>query len=919
MRGEILGKTTVTKSKNKKRRNAAQAAKIAPPTEAVDKPQADSEDPSLLRAIRQEPLALGIAVFIFARPWADGLTYFSFNLYYLWFLIGLTALWGARQLMRGQTIRGVTPMSLLLLFLFVVLLTGLGTVQLDKTYRYMLFWSGHALLFFLCLNCLRTRAAIGLVLGAFIATSLVNAMYALFHFQYMLPLMRKSVEDPAVLQQFFGTEGTEMSAELRYRLEVNRAFGNHLFPNALGAYLIMALGCTVGLLKPALAAWRQQPAATPGDSPTPFAVGAFAWLVSCLAGIMFLLKPAAILFQSMTDTQFMILGAAIVIITPLLIATLSALATTRLGYSWLRSRVNVCVLLLTLACSLFALWLSFSRGGMIALVGAVVVCTILYRWGSKMGPAFAKALTATTPLLIVAALVAGETGFAQESVNGTTAPPTVASPSNPGAVGKIDLSASDLGDTRTLNVRVTYWKVALLMIRDNFWTGVGLGNFGTVYPRYQYLGAGNVQAAHNDYLQIFCETGVFGILAFCLFWGYFALWGARRIVRENDPNERWLLCGLYGGTLAFLIHALVDFNFYNPSLTAIEFFVAGVFFARAYTGHTQMARDTQKADDKNKLWKRQLIALPALILVALLMGTSTRVFFIDFARASGNTFNRIREIDDQSAARRRMLIRDFFLNEIPQRMAAKQQLRPIAVTSVVPLIPDIALMRSFGKILVPDGGESYRQVALTEAIPFDAVLFITDPQKAREAAMEQSEAWIETMEITDTIYPYISEHALSISDWYRTLQQNATNPEDQRRYTLGSVHWAEEGVERSPQQPHARRWLGDSYIGQGSAIEFGESQLEYYRRAIQEFRIARDLHPSSDAEWNQLGRNLLQMSDAYMRFFRVYAEAGLTDQAERMLAERDNLLSEGLVALAESARLTNGGVLPITSPEPAPN
>jgi hypothetical protein len=567
---------------------------------------------------------------------------------------------------------------------------------------------------------------------------------------------------------------------------------------------------------------------------------------------------------------------------------------------------------------------------MIALAGAVVVCIFLYRWGSKMGPAFAKALTAATALLIMAALVAGETGFAQESVDGTTAPPTVVPPSNPGALGKIDLSASDLGDTRSLNVRVTYWKVALLMIRDNFWAGVGLGNFGTVYPRYQYLGAGNVQAAHNDYLQIFCETGVFGILAFCLFWGYFALWGARRIVHEKDANERWLLGGLYGGTLAFLLHALVDFNFYNPSLAAIEFFVAGVFFARAYTGDAQMVGDTQKAGDKKKLWKRQVIALPVLMVVALLMGLTTKVLAIDFAHSDWPDFPRsgdgipariwefVREngahmwnIDERSSTRQRMLIRDFFLNEIPQRMAAKQQLRPIAVKSVLPLIPDIALMRSFGKILVPDGGESYRQVALTEKFPFEAVLFITDPQKAREAAMEQSEAWIETMELTDTIYPYISEHALSISDWYLTMQQNAMNPEDQRRYTLGAVRWAEAGVERSPQQSPARRWLGGTYIRQGGAIEFGESQLEYYRRAIQEFRIARDLHPSSDVEWNQLGRNLLQMSDAYMRFFRVYAEAGLTDQADRMLAERDNLLSEGLVALAESARLTNGGVLPI--------
>ena len=66
----------------------------------------------LWRAILSEPIALGIAVVIFFRPWRDGLTYPAFNAYYLWVIILLTAFWGARLLLRGETIRFRTPIFL---------------------------------------------------------------------------------------------------------------------------------------------------------------------------------------------------------------------------------------------------------------------------------------------------------------------------------------------------------------------------------------------------------------------------------------------------------------------------------------------------------------------------------------------------------------------------------------------------------------------------------------------------------------------------------------------------------------------------------------------------------------------------------------------------------------------------------------
>lgn len=908
----------MSKRKNKKRQKFSRASAGGLPVETVEVDPADTEDPSLLAAIRQEPLALGIAVFIFFRPWVDGITYLSFNLYYLWFLIGLAALWGARQLMRGETIRGAVPISLLLLFLLIALLTGFDTVQVDKTYRYMLFWSGHALLFFLCINCLRTRAATGLVLGAFVATSLANAAFALFQLEFMLPLMREAAQDPATRIRFFGT--SELTAEMKNRLEVNRAFGTHLFPNALAAYLVMTLGCTVGLLKPALAAWRQAPGAPSGGGPTPTSVGLIVWLASILAATAILAKTIMVLIYSLSDTQFMILGGAAVIIAPLLVATLSALATQKRGYPWLRSRAVLCTLALALFCELFALWLSFSRGGMLALAGTAVFCAILYAWASnfrgssKSGPALAKSAAVAMALLIAALSLAGEAGFAQDPGGSGASPPPAAAEPPPGepAIGKVSVSAGDLANTASFKIRITYWKVGLSIIRDNFWTGVGLGNFGTVYPKHQYLGAGDVQAAHNDYLQFFAETGVFGFLAFGLFWGYFGLWGARRIVRERDKDERWLLCGIYGGALAFLVHALVEFNFYNPSLAAVEFFVAGLFFARARAG------DSSRAGDEGKSWKRQAAALPVLILVALLMGTSTRVFIVDLARTSDGTLARMWNIGENLTTQQRVRVRDHFLKTIPDEMAKGKPLTPIGFASAWSFLPDIAAMRGFGTIRAPGGGSSYVPVPLNQPVPPDAVLFITDGEKARETAMEWCELWIEDMEFTDTFYPYIPEHAQSLYDWYSVLHENAIDPEDRRRYARAMEGWALEGVKRSPEQSWYHRWLGMAYLMRGRT-ERGETELNYYRLAVQEFRVVRDLYSISDLGWNQLAVMLLHAADAYRRSAQAHMEAGRTAQAQRMVAERNKLVAEAEAALLESARLGNGGVLPDPLPESIAN
>jgi O-antigen ligase len=68
--------------------------------------------------------------------------------------------------------------------------------------------------------------------------------------------------------------------------------------------------------------------------------------------------------------------------------------------------------------------------------------------------------------------------------------------------------------------------------------------------------------AHNDYLQLLVEVGVFGLLA--------ALWGIVRLLRRARPDP-WLFAAL----LAPLVHALVEFGLQTPAVAFLFAVVAG--------------------------------------------------------------------------------------------------------------------------------------------------------------------------------------------------------------------------------------------------------------------------------------------------------------------------------------------------------
>jgi len=151
------------------------------------------------------------------------------------------------------------------------------------------------------------------------------------------------------------------------------------------------------------------------------------------------------------------------------------------------------------------------------------------------------------------------------------------------AVSAFDMQGS------SLRTRLLIWNSTIDMIKDRPLLGSGLGTFPLHYLDYQadflqnnpdYMQfLGKAAEAHNEYLQIWAEMGIIGLLLFLLIIIIFYRTNLNSIKKLKTIKGKIIIIGLISGVTVTLVHSIFSFPFHIPAVGAAFWFLIGLAVA----------------------------------------------------------------------------------------------------------------------------------------------------------------------------------------------------------------------------------------------------------------------------------------------------------------------------------------------------
>jgi Flp pilus assembly protein TadD/O-antigen ligase len=143
-------------------------------------------------------------------------------------------------------------------------------------------------------------------------------------------------------------------------------------------------------------------------------------------------------------------------------------------------------------------------------------------------------------------------------------------------------------DTEHFSVsqRLLIWQDTWGLIEDRGLLGVGPGNYEFMLPAYRTVKRhraweeliGNrphmPYHAHNEYLEFWAESGLFGLGAMLWLLGTLLWMGRGFLARQQDRPRRMLTSSCLAGLAATLVHSLFSFNLQDPT-SALHFWLLG--------------------------------------------------------------------------------------------------------------------------------------------------------------------------------------------------------------------------------------------------------------------------------------------------------------------------------------------------------
>ena len=180
-----------------------------------------------------------------------------------------------------------------------------------------------------------------------------------------------------------------------------------------------------------------------------------------------------------------------------------------------------------------------------------------------------------------------------------------------------------LADAKHISIhqRRLIWADTMDLITDRPWWGVGIGNYAIALPEYRtaerheewrpYLGGPfplRPNYAHNEYLTVWAESGIWALLSWMSVWIMVAIQGWKTATACRDERRQILLWSAWSALLTAFIHACFSFNLHDPT-SSLHFWVLVGLLNAQNTG--EMKKWSTPS------WMRSIPALGALMCFAL--------------------------------------------------------------------------------------------------------------------------------------------------------------------------------------------------------------------------------------------------------------------------------------------------------------
>jgi O-antigen ligase len=260
---------------------------------------------------------------------------------------------------------------------------------------------------------------------------------------------------------------------------------------------------------------------------------------------------------------------------------------------------------------LSALYLSYSRGGMLAFGGECLLLLLIAAIQIRKSVPLKRQLRTNAvkigTVIIVALFCVGILSVSLNAIRSTRYEVE--------SIGdKVTFSASE--GTSSVNERAQFWEQAIEMIRTEPWTGWGPYSFRFVQPAHMTSVLATSDHPHNAFLKIAAERGLPAALFFSLLIiGIF--FSAVRRIFSSEATSSLLLTGSLLAVTGVLLHVMIDYNLQFVGIGLAFFTLLG------FLAPVTASSDARRASFLRWKTRRRLSDCCALIALLLFI-TATR-------------------------------------------------------------------------------------------------------------------------------------------------------------------------------------------------------------------------------------------------------------------------------------------------------